>query len=359
MTRSRGGFLHYGWPLLAALLGAGCEDVAGEGEFCSLDDDCGSGLACEPSGGTCFSLNGTCEVDAFSCPGSSACNAGICCGDGQCLEGEQCYTDCSETCGDGICSELDGESCLNCPDDCPVCPLPECGDDRCELGESCRSCEDDCGECDIVCGDGECSPGEDCFDDCGGPSCPTLPLGIQTGAFPPYDCLPPADLTSVMIMADVNGFWGSSVTLCHVGPGNPCTGNACSQFLYGYVYYDYYFLDLLYQAAGQNNVAPAWMLAHEFAHEIQGHVFGVVQTSLAAELSADCFAGVYLGWRYCQGLEDQMDLDSVVSATCTLNSPWFDPTHGSCSDRIAATDLGFEAYLGGRDVLQVCSTLSY
>lgn len=64
---------------------------------------------------------------------------------------------------------------------CP--PLPPYGDWTCEPGEE-RTCPEDCG---IVCGDGVCSPGEQCPFDCGGPSAPCGD-GICSGNETPWTC---------------------------------------------------------------------------------------------------------------------------------------------------------------------------
>jgi hypothetical protein len=79
-------------------------------------------------------------------------------------------------CGDGICS--DGEF---CPEDCDPGPTPGvCGNGVCEAdaGETCASCPADCGSCGGECGNGICEPGRgetcsSCSQDCGvcGPHC--------------------------------------------------------------------------------------------------------------------------------------------------------------------------------------------
>lgn len=73
------------------------------------------------------------------------------CGNSSCETGENtsnCCQDCGSTCGDGICSFACEWG--NCPYDCPVC------------------------------GDGECSPGETCFEDCGSecPPCIICPCNL-------------------------------------------------------------------------------------------------------------------------------------------------------------------------------------
>ena len=64
-------------------------------------------------------------------------------------------------CGDGRCSPP--EDCDTCARDCGDC----CGDRRCAPPEDRNSCPRDCGDC---CGDRRCAPPEDCNScpgDCG------------------------------------------------------------------------------------------------------------------------------------------------------------------------------------------------
>nr|WP_263430122.1 VCBS repeat-containing protein [Nannocystis pusilla] len=132
------------------------------------------------------------------------------CGDGVVQEWETCDEDsptciaCENTCGNGTC-DAPGETPENCPQDCmcdgecgtaddPMCPddCPStdsdtagmCGDGICSPDEECaEDCDTDTNGCDgiceptggetcpqdCVCGDGVCSPGEEdsCPDDCG------------------------------------------------------------------------------------------------------------------------------------------------------------------------------------------------
>jgi hypothetical protein len=104
----------------------------------------------------------------------AGCTNGRCrnnyCGDNVCNNGETCLNceqDCGrcDTCGDGYCNY--GETCNTCEEDCGSCP--GCGDGYCSASEDCLICEEDCGECD-TCGDGVCSADEDCLlcqEDCG------------------------------------------------------------------------------------------------------------------------------------------------------------------------------------------------
>jgi hypothetical protein len=71
-------------------------------------------------------------------------------------------------CGDGMCKPENGETCLNCPDDCGWCTA--CGNGECELGqplENQATCPLDCGYCgDGVCSMAELNPDFYCYWDC-------------------------------------------------------------------------------------------------------------------------------------------------------------------------------------------------
>lgn len=140
---------------------AGCRIQVGE----SLEDiTCG-----EYNGGADNNQCNTCDYECtiWSAP------------DQECWIGgttSDCETDGLEYayCGDGICQNgAAGESCANCDEDCNTCPTPPtCGDSYCDPGETYRTCTIDCDDPDDSdCGDGICSEknGEDasnCAQDC-------------------------------------------------------------------------------------------------------------------------------------------------------------------------------------------------
>lgn len=153
-----------------------CEPAC-EGKECGLDG--------------CGGLCGDCEVH-YGCIGGT-CVYMPWCGDGDCDEGESCWTcpaDCAQCCGNGGCEPLYEETCNTCVVDCAcdcgeqclddsclftACNGKECGPDGC--GGSCGICEQEhyeCfgGQCEYVpwCGDGECNGDEACDScpvDCG------------------------------------------------------------------------------------------------------------------------------------------------------------------------------------------------
>ena len=138
--------------------------------------------------------SGNCKFDCITTCGNGICeelegvetcplDCGPYCDDGTCNRGEwpkTCYIDCDDIiCGDDVCSP--GESQEFCPLDCYVII---CGDGVCEKGENPESCADDCASvcgdniCNGIedylncawdcgyCGDGVCSPNEECTLDC-------------------------------------------------------------------------------------------------------------------------------------------------------------------------------------------------
>ena len=132
-----------------------------------IDEDCDELIDCDDV---------DCELDPIC----------ICVVDGECVEGEDCVNcpeDCfagGGTCGDGIC-EGDGEDCFTCMADCPCSPTPDacwacCGDGVCTpVLESEALCPVDCDPefepPSSCCGDGNCEGSEDtvnCAVDCAG-----------------------------------------------------------------------------------------------------------------------------------------------------------------------------------------------
>ena len=103
-----------------------CDD----GEPCSKDICLGNG-ECEweqyigpcDDGNQCthtdFCLDWICQGETYSCEDSNECTDDVCLGDGNCewLDNGNCVID--PNCGDGLCSP--NENCLNCSDDCGLC----------------------------------------------------------------------------------------------------------------------------------------------------------------------------------------------------------------------------------------------
>lgn len=140
---------------------------------CGRPQDCG---AC-PAGQHCIEDGAEQSSSCTTCPGAPACSGhGSCSVDTRACtcnagwQGADCATPVAPTpCGNGTCGA--GETCVNCPADCGVCP--PCGNGVCEANETCGGCPGDCGACP-TCGNGVCEGNETCggcMQDCG--VCPT------------------------------------------------------------------------------------------------------------------------------------------------------------------------------------------
>lgn len=123
--------------------------------------------ACPDCGNSCG--NGICEIlageSALTCP--SDCSGGVC-GDGVCEPGEEnsCPGDC-HVCGNGLCES--GEDAVNCGIDCP----PTCGNGICEANEEIE-CPFDCGAIEASCNNGFDDDGDGLVD-CSDPDCSADP----------------------------------------------------------------------------------------------------------------------------------------------------------------------------------------
>lgn len=84
--------------------------------------------------------------------------------------------------------------------------------------------------------------------------------------------------------AALNSFWHVNIPLCQIPPGS---NNAYANRSVGVVLADQDWLDQIARLHGP--WAATGILAHEWGHMIQGNVFGT-----AAELQADCLAGVFM-----------------------------------------------------------------
>ncbi len=189
---------------------------------------------------------------------------------------------------------------------------------------------------------------------------------MGAGAFGPpmYDCSLPVGRCTPPTMELINSVWQSSITACPCNTDayyyGSCNGNA---FFYptspGYVFYDSNLLNYMVDRTGRT-LASAIVLAHESGHAIQ-YARGIsFPLSISTELSADCFAGYWLGVLQCRGVTDMSSMMDAFYVACMFADPtgypWFAAgAHGSCDQRVNAMQRGKNAALAGADPLGECT----
>jgi len=170
-----------------------CTESADNGDGCSNKCQIESGYTCSGEPSTCMKLCGNGNSD----PGEQ-CDDGNTVTETTCPSGQTSCDICNSSCisqhldfssticdNDGTCEVADGETGLNCPDDC-LCPNnivdsgESCDDGDLIIGDGCSNCaiEDgwDCTtiilggvartvSCELLCGNGNPDPGEACDDD--------------------------------------------------------------------------------------------------------------------------------------------------------------------------------------------------
>ena len=89
------------------------------------------------------------------------------------------------------------------------------------------------------------------------------------------------------------------------------------------------------------------ILAHEWGHHIQ-NLAGSPQISKQAELQADCYGGMYLGFLADQGVLSETDIRNSLRTTYSVGDQpdeqgaWTDPdVHGAPNERRQAEGIGF------------------
>jgi len=156
-------------------LGTGIKDILGiklsnvEFNLSSLEDFCGDGKCSKDEEGICqldcdWCGDGFCKTDE-SCLDCSLdcgeCSSPRYCGDNICDIGEcksACMKDCSfSECENGVCENEKGENCVSSPSDCSCdggycdsetseCVFRSCGNGECNNGETFLNCPEDCYE---------------------------------------------------------------------------------------------------------------------------------------------------------------------------------------------------------------------
>ena len=141
----------------------------------------------------------------------------------------------------------------------------------------------------------------------------------------------------------LNTFWGTNIPICRLQPG---TNNAYANRNQGVVLVDQNWLDGIANQFG--SYAATGILAHEWGHMIQGPFSGT-----AAELQADCLAGVFMRGR---GLSWQTVEQFAMSNAFAGDGHWSLNGHGTSNQRVTAARRGYYGYSGqfGPALAAVC-----
>lgn len=141
----------------------------------------------------------------------------------------------------------------------------------------------------------------------------------------------------------LNSFWGTNIPICQIPPGS---NNAYADRQHGIVWADQNWLDGKMITFGP--WAATGILAHEWGHMVQGNVSGT-----AAELQADCLAGVFMRG---VGLPFQT-VEQFARANLFAGDAEFSfGGHGLGIQRLTAAHRGYYGYQGqtGIALLALC-----
>jgi hypothetical protein len=132
----------------------------------------------------------------------------------------------------------------------------------------------------------------------------------------------------------LNTFWHTNIPLCRLPPGS---NNAYADKVHGIVFADEDWLDQVATSIGP--WAASGIIAHEWGHMVQGNVPG----GTAAELQADCLAGVFMRGA---GLPWE-----TVEQFATMNFThgdivWMEGGHGTGFQRANAAHRGYYGFAG-------------
>jgi uncharacterized protein len=148
-------------------------------------------------------------------------------------------------------------------------------------------------------------------------------------------------------------FRGSTTSSCggasaSVGP-HYCPGDET-------IYLDETFFDELQHrfGGGSGDVAQAYVIAHEVGHHVQNELQLENDSSVATELQADCFAGLWASSLKDQGVFEPGEIKEAIDAAAAVgddniqkrtsgyvnSETW---THGSSAERVSAFNKGYES----------------
>ncbi len=123
------------------------------------------------------------------------------------------------------------------------------------------------------------------------------------------------------------------------------------------IYLDETFFDELQNRFGATggDVAEAYVLAHEVGHHVQGQLGDLEnRDSIAIELQADCYAGMWAGSLSKHGIFEQGEINEAIDAARAVGDDTIQKretghvqpelwTHGSSQERVDAFNTGFES----------------
>jgi hypothetical protein len=135
------------------------------------------------------------------------------------------------------------------------------------------------------------------------------------------------------VASALNRFWGASIPLCQIPAGSR---NAYADRGNWVVWADQSWLDWMAQQHGQ--FAAVGILAHEWGHMVQGNISGT-----AAELQADCLAGVFMkGWGLSWSAAEQLARANLFAG----DAEWSLGGHGTGQQRVNAVRRGYVGFVG-------------
>lgn len=184
----------------------------------------------------------------------------------------------------------------------------------------------------------------------------SFPANVYPVGSPPHACLPPGVATQA-VMQKLNSFWQSGVVACGcdwIMVSGQCYRNGfVTPAGYGYIFYDAAYLDELDAVTGSPLPADFFM-AHEFGHNIQ-LALNLSRPGKFMELQADCLGGYYVGFQERQGAVNRSELIRTFEFACSIGDPWWlVGSHGTCVERVAALQQGYNGYNQGRLPGQAC-----
>lgn len=149
------------------------------------------------------------------------------------------------------------------------------------------------------------------------------------------------------LLLGLNMFWGTAIPICALTSER----NARADVRNGIVWANPDWLDEMAVRFGP--YASTGILAHEWGHMVQGNVTGT-----AAELQADCLAGVFMrGMGLPWGTVEQF----ASAANFIGDAEWTPYGHGTRLQRVNASRRGYYGYVGqvGSQLVALCPVSAF